>query len=148
MPNWKPATDEEIDAQSVSARDAYRQKVEAGLVAVAACYNQGLDRVVVELLNGTSILFPPAIAQGLAGASAEDLMAVEVMPGGRAINWDRLETGFTVDGLLAGIFGGKEWMRQLMIENARKGGRSRSRAKGAASRENGKRGGRPKKAAV
>ncbi|HEY9899143.1 MAG TPA: hypothetical protein V6D00_08175 [Pantanalinema sp.] len=58
-----------------------------------------------------------------------------------------MDTGFTVDWLLAGVFGGETWMARLRSENARLGGRATSEAKRSAARENGKKGGRPKKAA-
>jgi len=50
-----------------------------------------------------------------------------------------------VPALLQGIFGSKSWMaRELGAE----GGRARTVAKVTASRENGRKGGRPKKAAM
>jgi len=66
------------------------------------------------------------------------------MPTGYALRWERLDADFTVIGLLAGIFGTKAWMSEL----GRKGGNARSEAKASAVRENGKRGGRPRKDAA
>ena len=54
---------------------------------------------------------------------------------------DRLDADFNIAGLVAGIFGTKAWMSQL----GRKGGQSTSSAKAESSRNNGKKGGRPKK---
>lgn len=64
------------------------------------------------------------------------------MPGAESIYWECLDVGFSVPNLIAGSFGTKAWMREL----GRAGGRVRSPAKTAAVRENGKKGGRPRKA--
>ncbi|MFL5382292.1 MAG: DUF2442 domain-containing protein [Longimicrobiaceae bacterium] len=96
----------------------------------------------MELTNGCVFAFPPALAQGLGSASEDELAAVEVMPGAESIYWECLDVGFSVPNLIAGSFGTKAWMREL----GRAGGRVRSPAKTAAVRENGKKGGRPRKA--
>ena len=51
------------------------------------------------------------------------------------------DADFTVAGLVAGVFGTRAWMAEL----GRKGGSVTSEAKAAAVRENGKKGGRPRK---
>jgi hypothetical protein len=146
-PTWTPPTDEEIEAQYRQGEKAYERIAESGRYAVSAKYDRGSDRVIVELANGTAFLFPPAIAQGLGGATPAELDQVEVSPGGLALNWDNLDTGFTVEGLLNGIFGTRVWMEQVR-EAGRKGGKVSSEAKTAAARANGKKGGRPRKRAV
>jgi HEAT repeat protein len=47
--------------------------------AVAADDDELSDRVVVQLRSGMSFSFSPHIAQGLAGATADDLMQVEII---------------------------------------------------------------------
>jgi hypothetical protein len=49
-----------------------------------------------------------------------------------------------IPALLEGIFGSRQWMTAL----ARKGGAAKSPAKSQASRQNGKKGGRPRKDAI
>ena len=110
--------------------------------AKAAYYDAASGRVTIELTNGCVFAFPPALAQGLGSASAEELATVEVMPGAESIYWECLDVGFSVPNLVAGSFGSRAWMREL----GRAGGRVRSPAKAAAVRENGKKGGRPRKA--
>ena len=51
----------------------------------------------------------------------------------------------SVPGLLAGVFGGEAWMRQMGRQMGQKGGSARTHSKARAARENGKRGGRPRK---
>ena len=101
-------------------------------------------RVVVELANGSQFAFPPALAQGLAQARAADLAEIEITPLGTGLHWPRLDADLSVEGLLAGLFGSRAWMRQ----HAARAGRSTSPAKTQAARANGAKGGRPRKAAA
>ena len=50
-----------------------------------------------------------------------------------------LDLGLELDALLEGVFGSKRWMSML----AKKAGSTRSKAKAAAARANGAKGGRP-----
>src|SRR5437868_3887052 len=79
-----------------------------------------------------------------AGATPADLAQIEISPAGLGLHWPRLDADLYVPALLQGALGSKGWMaRQLGAA----GGRARSKAKVAASRENGRRGGRPRKTA-
>ena len=117
---------------------------EAGY-AVSARYDRRRSRIVVALNTGVELAFPTRLAEGLSGASPEHLGDIEISPAGLGLHWPRLDTDLYVPALLQGVFGSKSWMaRQLGAE----GGRARTVAKVAASRENGRKGGRPKKAAT
>jgi hypothetical protein len=82
--------------------------------------------------------------QGLRGADPSLLAKVELVSRNAHLWWDELNVQYTVDQLVAGLFGNKRWMSEL----GRQGGRAISKAKAKASRENGKKGGRPKKEAA
>ncbi|MEW5886817.1 MAG: DUF2442 domain-containing protein [Pseudomonadota bacterium] len=112
------------------------------LRAVAARYDSRNKRVQVELANGSWFAFPPTLVQGLAAASVADLSEIEISPLGTGLHWPRLDADLTVQGLLAGAFGSRAWMREL----AAKAGRASSPAKASAARANGAKGGRPRKA--
>jgi hypothetical protein len=43
------------------------------------------------LKSGAIYSFPPVLAQGLAGASPEDLAEVEVTPSGYGLHWENLD---------------------------------------------------------
>lgn len=116
---------------------------EAGY-AVSARHDRRSSRVLIELNTGVQIAFPVHLIEGLAGASAGDLAEIEISPSGLGLYWPHLDADVYVPALLQGIFGSKSWMaRQLGAA----GGAVRSQAKAAASRENGRKGGRPRKAA-
>ena len=113
--------------------------------AVSARYDRRRSRVVVALNTGLELAFPTQLAEGLAGASPENLADIEISPAGLGLHWPRLDADLYVPALLQGVFGSKSWMaRQLGAQ----GGRARTAAKVAASRKNGRKGGRPKKAAM
>lgn len=81
--------------------------------AVAAYYDAVNHLIVIRLNSGSVFCFPPNIAQGLAGASKEDLAAVEITPSGTGLHWEALDADFSVSGLLSGCFGTKTWMAKL-----------------------------------
>jgi hypothetical protein len=112
--------------------------------AVAARYDRRASRIVVSLNTGVQLAVPVRLVEGLAGAEAEDLAEIEISPAGLGLHWPKLDADVYVPGLLQGVFGSKRWMAQQL---GTAGGRSRSIAKSAASRENGRKGGRPRRAA-
>jgi hypothetical protein len=81
--------------------------------AVAVYYDYVNHLIVIRLNSGSVFCFPPDITQGLAGASKEDLAAVEITPSGTGLHWENLDADFSVLGLLSGRFGTKAWMTAL-----------------------------------
>ena len=116
-----------------------------GPTAVAARYDRDTGLVVVELSNGVVAAFPPAVAQGLEHARPVDLEEIEVTPAGLGLHFPALDADLYVPALLAGITGSERWMAAQL---GSQGGSSRSVAKAAASRMNGRRGGRPRRVAA
>ena len=110
----------------------------------AARYNQRRGRVVVQLSTGVEVTFPVTLAERLANASPEDLAQIEISPTGLGLHWPRLDADLYVPALLQGVFGSRSWMASHM---GAAGGKSRSSAKTAAARENGRKGGRPRRSA-
>jgi hypothetical protein len=113
--------------------------------ATAARYDRRVARIVITLDNGLEIAFPPRLAEGLAHATAGELSQIEISPLGDGLHWPALDADLSVGGLLAGVFGSKRWMAAQL---GAAGGRARSEAKTASSRENGRKGGRPRKTAT
>ncbi len=125
---------------------AARGKIEltSKLQATAARFDARKKLIVIELANGASFAFPPHLAQGLSDARPADLAEIEITPMGTGLHWPRLDADLTVEGLLAGVFGSRAWMRQ----HAARAGRATSPAKALAAKANGAKGGRPRKASA
>src|SRR5262249_50787448 len=105
-------------------------------------YERRSKRLVIELANGAAFVIPIHLLQGFGGATARDMAAVEVMPQGSALHWEKLDLDFSVAELVAGIFRNKTWMSAL----GRDGGVDKSEERARAARTNGAKGGRPRKA--
>jgi hypothetical protein len=101
--------------------------------AKSARYDRRAKRIVVELLNGATFLFPPELAQGLAGASSADLAQVQVTSSGAGLRWPSLDADFSLPGLMMGVFGSPAWMREL----ARKPEGAKPKSRVAATRTTG-----------
>jgi hypothetical protein len=82
------------------------------------------------------------MAEGLQAATPSELANIEISPSGLGIHFPRVDADLYVPGLLSGMFGSKTFMA---AELGRAGGKTRSAAKSAAARANGRRGGRPRK---
>jgi hypothetical protein len=111
--------------------------------AVLARYDRKSGRIVIHLSSRLILSFSPGDAQGLEDAKPSQLDEIEITPSGFGIHFPKLDADLHVLGLLEGFLGSKKWMAARL---GQLGGQSRSRAKRAASRSNGKLGGRPKKA--
>ena len=112
--------------------------------AIHARYDRRVSRVIVGLDNGLELAFPPRLAQGLEHATPAALAIIEISPLGDGLHWPVIDADLSVPGLLQGVFGSKSWMARHL---GAAGGRARSDAKVAAARENGRKGGRPRKLA-
>ncbi|MBW4447920.1 MAG: DUF2442 domain-containing protein [Spirirestis rafaelensis WJT71-NPBG6] len=134
-------TEETLNNEIAQARTAAAMSDASEPRAEAAHYDLNLNRIVVDLRNGATFLFPPELVQGLAGASPDKLMQVKVTPSGEGLHCEQLDVDMSIPALMVGIFGTKAWMAEL----GSRGGSVSSTTKARAARENGKRGGRPRK---
>ena len=113
--------------------------------ALSARYDRRVGRVVVGLSNGLEISFSPRNAQGLETATVEQLREIVIDPPGFGLHFPALDADLYIPALLEGFFGSKRWMAGRLGAS---GGRSKSLAKATAARQNGRAGGRPRKAAT
>lgn len=112
--------------------------------AVSARYDRRIGRVMVRLSSGLDVAFAPGQVQGLEKARPGDLAAIEISPSGQGLHFPKLDADLYLPALLEGLLGSRHWMAARLGE---RGGKARSAAKAAASRANGRLGGRPRKAA-
>lgn len=108
---------------------------------VAVRYRRAEDSIIVTLRSGFSLIVPRNKLTELKNASAKQLAQVELM--GAGLHWEELDVDIGVPGLIADAIG----PNALATEMGRLGGSVTSKAKAAAARANGAKGGRPKKKA-
>lgn len=114
-------------------------------VAVAARYDRRIGRVVIDLSTGLEVAFRPHAAQGLENAKPDQLRTIEISPSGLGIHFPNLDADLYLPALLEGFRGSRNWMASAMGEvGDQAGSKASSEAKAAASRQNGRLGGRPK----
>jgi Protein of unknown function (DUF2442) len=111
---------------------------------IRARYDGARGQVVIRLSSRMDLSFSPHDAQGLENAKPAQLEEIEISPSGFGIHFPKLDADLYLPGLLEGLLGSKRWMASRLGQI---GGVSRSPAKRAAARANGKLGGRPKKVA-
>lgn len=130
------------DADLRAAKARWAEERAGRPIPVAVRFDRATERIVVDFVNGASFLVPARALEGLEDATIDELAEVELL-GETGLHWESLDVDYTIQGLMAGIFGSRTFM-----DAQRRGGQSRSPAKVAASRANGAKGGRPRKLEV
>jgi hypothetical protein len=120
-----------MDGDAV-ARSSGRAQRSGTPHAVKARFDGRRKRLIVELDTGIEFSFEPARAHGLQDASELDLRGVMIESAGSALHFPRLDVDLSIARLLEGFLGPLDWARR--------------EARASASRENGKLGGRPRRA--
>jgi hypothetical protein len=110
--------------------------------AVSARYDRKNRAIEILLSSNLKVSFSPRDAQGLEKATPSELKEIEVSPSGFGIHFPKLDADLYLPAILQGFLGSRTWMASRL---GHAGGKSRSVAKRAASRANGKLGGRPRK---
>jgi len=130
--------DQEILAQlpAARARTAEAERIEPRAERAGFDHERGM--IVVELKSGCIFGFPPELGAGLDGATPAQLAEVEVEPGGEGLHWEELDADVSVPGIMARLLNLREWAPRYL-------GQLTSEAKAKAARENGRKGGRPRK---
>jgi Protein of unknown function (DUF2442) len=123
------------------ARARGQARVEDPSIVVNAHYDSNADAIELAFKRGGSLSIPRALVPGLERASASKLEAVRVSPAGDVLSWPSLDVDVYIPGLVERAFGN----RLFAASTGRRGGRRRSKAKAAAAKANGRKGGRPQK---
>lgn len=132
-------SDNEILEQIPAAR---RRAQHTHPAAVKARYDQPTRRLHVTLTNGATLVVPIDLIASLRRAADQELAAVTVGVAGVGLRWEDLDEDLSIGGLARVALG-----RQVLLRaSGAAGGASRTAAKVQASRLNGLKGGRPRKA--
>lgn len=105
--------EESLKENIAKAREAAAIASSSEPRAESAYYDRNSGKIIINLKHGASFSFPSEIAQGLAGASPDDLAEVEVTPSGAGLHWEKLDADLSIPSLLAGIYGNKAWMAEI-----------------------------------
>ena len=114
--------------------------------APTAILHADVDRVDGELhlrfvlRDGTGLSVPTSRIEGLANAEAAELRSLAISPSCDSISFPAIGADINVPGLLSDLYGSI-----ILAEKGRAGGKRSSVLKTAAVRENGRKGGRPRK---
>jgi hypothetical protein len=109
--------------------------------AVRARYDRRLRRIIIRFSAGLEVSFSPRDAQGLEKATAAQLERIEISPSGYGIHFPKIDADLYLPAVLLGFLGSRNWIAGRL---GALGGKSRSAAKIAAAKRNGRRGGRPR----
>jgi hypothetical protein len=131
-------SDADIDVSLARARAGH---IDREPTAESARYVPSYDIYLIALSDGERLVLQREKLQGLQGATKAELAHVKVSMLGTALSWPELNVDFYIPALIKGMFGTRRWMAEL----GRTGGSAKSEAKTQAARENGAKGGRPKK---
>ena len=108
---------------------------------VEAQYDATRDVIDLRFRSGGSMTIPRQIVPGLDDVPASALAAITVSPAGDGLSWPSLDVDVYIPGLVERAFGTRLFARAT----GQRGGRRLSKAKAAAARANGAKGGRPRK---
>lgn len=123
------------------ARAQGQARLHDASAVVEAHYESDGDVIALKFGRGGSMAIPRSAVPDLRRASASSLASVVVSPAGDALSWPALDVDVYVPGLVERTFGS----RLFAASTGRLGGRTRSKAKAAAAKANGAKGGRPRK---
>jgi hypothetical protein len=131
---------DEIEAEIDVIRERLRREHPGEPRVTGAHYDQATSRVLVELSNGCLFGFPVWMVPGTSRATPDELERIELEPFGEALIWSDINADVHVTGLMLSVLNVKTWAAKYL-------GSATSPAKAEAARENGKKGGRPRKRA-
>lgn len=98
-------TNDLLDGDSMRV---YEEPFESlGFRFVAAHYDPATQQIHVELKNGLKISFPREVSRALKNASDADLQEIEINEW--AIDFPRIDNGFSLEPLAFGDFGNAPW---------------------------------------
>jgi hypothetical protein len=135
------------DAGYARALESGRDEAETEVRAQSVRYVADRDALEIVTSRNAGFLIPRQWIGALRDVKIEDLARLEVWPDGSAIEIEDRDIHISVHGLLAATLPGMLSTKTLAAIFASRGGRVKSDAKRNTAQANGRKGGRPRKAA-
>ncbi|MFM9962517.1 MAG: DUF2442 domain-containing protein [Planctomycetaceae bacterium] len=107
------------DKMLAEADQNWEEYVEQWPPAKSVRYDRATKRVVVQLVNGLRLEVPAAKLQGVANGNERQRADVHCIGDGTCLEWRALDQHFSIEGLLTGRFGNKEWLESLARRRSR-----------------------------
>jgi hypothetical protein len=134
------------DAEYAAALATGQAEAETEVRAQAVRYVPDRDVIEIVTTRNAGFLIPRQWIGVLREVPTEDLARLEVWPDGSAIELEDRDIHISVDGLMTAILPAMLPTRTVAAIFASRGGKATSDAKRSSAQENGRRGGRPRKA--
>ena len=135
------------DAKYAAALAAGQAEMETEVRAQAVSYVPDRDAIEIVTTRNAGFLIPRQWIGALQDVPVADLAKLEVWPDGSAIELEDRDIHISVHGLMTAILPAMLPPRAVAAIFASRGGKATSDAKRSSSQANGRRGGRPRKAA-
>lgn len=136
-------TDTEYAAALVAGQAAAEEEVRAQ----AVCYVPDRDAIEIVTAGNAGFLIPRGWIGALQDVPTDDLAKLEIWPDGSAIELEDRDIHISVHGLMTAILPAMLPPRAVAAIFASRGGKATSDAKRSSAQANGRKGGRPRKAA-
>jgi hypothetical protein len=81
--------------------------------AVSVRYDYWPRHFIIGLRGGMALYVPADLLEGVAEGTADQIADVEVLPGGHALHWKELDVEFTIQDIVIGSLGSRQWMEDL-----------------------------------
>jgi hypothetical protein len=135
------------DAEYAAALVAGQAAAEAEVRAQAVRYVPDRDAIEIVTTRNAGFLIPRGWIGALQDVPIEDLAKLEIWPDGSAIELEDRDIHISVHGLMSAILPAMLPPRAVAAIFASRGGKATSDAKRSSAQANGRKGGRPRKAA-
>jgi len=121
------------------ARELGQARLRDSSAVIGARYDAAQQAIVLDFRGGASMSIPRQTLPDLDRLPTSCLQQIVVSPAGDAVSWPELDINVYVPGLVERAFG----TRLFAAATGQRGGRTKSKAKAAAAKANGAKGGRP-----
>jgi hypothetical protein len=136
-------TDTEYAAALVAGQAAAEEEVRAQAIR----YVPDRDAIEIVTAGNAGFLIPRGWIAALQNVPTDDLVKLEIWPDGSAIELEDRDIHISVHGLMTAILPAMLPPRAMAAIFASRGGKATSDAKRSSAQANGRKGGRPRKAA-